>query len=129
VLGTYPLDLLRSRMAFEVAAPPQSLVAAARATWASPPFGLRAVYRGFGPTVAGIVPYAGISFFVYDSLKALRPDHPPSPGVRLLYGALAGAAAQTAAYPLDVLRRRMQVHGLPGAADTATSATLASAAR
>lgn len=89
---------------------------------------------GFGATALGIIPYAGMSFFTYDTLKHLASDyyskqqqeaqdgavtasgsdpskHLPVP-VRLLCGALAGAAAQTASYPLDVVRRRMQLYGL-----------------
>jgi len=33
--------------------------------------GVRALYRGFGPTLSGILPYAGISFYTYDTLKLL----------------------------------------------------------
>lgn len=32
--------------------------------------------------------------------------------IRLLCGGIAGAAAQTVSYPLDVVRRRMQLTGL-----------------
>lgn len=88
---------------------------------------------GFGATALGIIPYAGMSFFTYDTLKHIAAEHyakkqslesastanspAASPttvpvGVRLLCGALAGAAAQTASYPLDVVRRRMQLYGL-----------------
>ena len=151
VLGTYPLDLLRSRMAFEVGGTRRRLVSVLLATWratdvvAAPAggalarpavTGLRALYRGFLPTVAGIVPYAGISFFTYDTLKAFeqssRSDSSRTTSpvtLRLLFGAIAGATAQTAAYPLDVVRRRMQVHGLPGAANLPVYTSMFAAAR
>ena len=31
--------------------------------------GLRTVYKGFTPTVIGVIPYAGTSFFTYETLK------------------------------------------------------------
>lgn len=83
---------------------------------------------GFGATALGIIPYAGMSFFTYDTLKHLASEYYEAQhrlaastdatsagvpvGVRLMCGALAGSAAQTAAYPLDVIRRRMQLYGL-----------------
>lgn len=36
----------------------------------------------------------------------------PTPAYKLLCGGLAGTIAQTCTYPLDVLRRRMQVTGM-----------------
>lgn len=31
--------------------------------------GLRSLYRGFVPTIIGVIPYAGTSFFTYETLK------------------------------------------------------------
>lgn len=31
--------------------------------------GLRSLYRGFVPTILGVIPYAGTSFFTYETLK------------------------------------------------------------
>jgi len=33
--------------------------------------GVRSLYRGFTPTVVGVIPYAGTSFFTYETLKKI----------------------------------------------------------
>lgn len=87
---------------------------------ASPRPSLTHFYRGVFPTLAGIVPYAGTSFLVWGYLKTdLFPilfdadRHRSSKTYRasldLLAGGIAGAIGQTTAYPLDIVRRRMQV--------------------
>jgi len=66
----------------------------------------------------GIMPYAGISFFTYETLKKLYSDHfhekKLNPLHRLLFGACAGLFGQSATYPLDIIRRRMQTDGISG---------------
>lgn len=39
--------------------------------------GVRTLYRGFTPTILGVIPYAGITFFTYETLKKLHSgtDH------------------------------------------------------
>lgn len=76
-------------------------------------------YRGFIVTLIGIIPYAGTSFLVYGSLRSLVYDQPPgapkvkrSAPIDLSLGALAGLISQTASYPFEIVRRRMQVGGL-----------------
>lgn len=34
--------------------------------------GLNTLYRGFTPTILGVVPYAGLSFFTYETLKKIH---------------------------------------------------------
>lgn len=34
--------------------------------------GLKTLYHGFTPTVLGVIPYAGLSFFTYETLKSLH---------------------------------------------------------
>ena len=70
---------------------------------------------GLHPTLVGIIPYAGLSFCTYHSFKGyyiektgLVEDDIPTP-IRLGGGAISGLVAQSATYPLDVVRRRMQV--------------------
>ena len=77
--------------------------------------GLSALYAGVLPTIVAMFPYVGIEFMVYETLKQRWADAfggVVSTGALLLIGALAGAAAQASAHPLDVVRRRMQMEGM-----------------
>ncbi|KAI1267159.1 mitochondrial carrier domain-containing protein [Xylariaceae sp. FL1019] len=171
VLFTYPLEVIRVRLAFETkvrsssltdickqiyyehpvsksttaaaAAAPAggsgtagSVVSAASSTVqaAAPQSGIINFYRGFSTTLLGMLPYAGVSFLTHDTIgdifrsSALRehatlpqpsnaPKDKPAPlraWAELLSGGISGAIAQTVSYPLEVVRRRMQVGGAVG---------------
>ncbi|KAK5199754.1 coenzyme A transporter [Exophiala xenobiotica] len=171
VFFTYPLEVVRVRMAFETKRdsrsslrricqqifheqPPQPATSAGHnpiaiasnvALRAAPRSGLANFYRGFSPTLLGMLPYAGMSFLTHDTIGDLfrRPSlapytvlrstavapAPPHTGsdnpstyhrsqltapAELTSGALAGLVSQTASYPLEVIRRRMQVGGAVG---------------
>lgn len=78
--------------------------------------GIRALYRGLIPTALGVAPYVGINFAAYEWFRGIiTPPGKNTVGRRLLCGALSGAISQTLTYPLDVLRRKMQVIGMEGA--------------
>ena len=96
--------------------------------------GIRGLYGGLTPTLVGIIPYAGISFATFETLKGTWRKRakakaeaagevwdPGAPGAaqmpvttRLLFGGLAGLFAQSMTYPLDIVRRRIQVTGRSG---------------
>ena len=66
-------------------------------------FSIPAFYRGFLPTMIGIIPYAGTSFSTYEMLKKYRADKAreeglkptdPSPYQRLIFGGIAGLLGQ-----------------------------------
>lgn len=76
-----------------------------------------------------MLPYAGMSFLTHDTVTDLLrlpsvasytttqdTDAPPILKVwaQLFAGGLAGFVSQTASYPLEVIRRRMQVGGAVG---------------
>nr|XP_014590276.1 mitochondrial coenzyme A transporter SLC25A42 isoform X7 [Equus caballus] len=82
---TYPLDLVRARMAVT----PKEMYSNIFHVFIriSREEGLTTLYHGFTPTVLGVIPYAGLSFFTYETLKSLHrgatlcspvchPEHP-----------------------------------------------------
>ena len=115
-LATYPLDLLRARVAAHWGVEPKyaSYTSALREIVRTE--GAGALFNGLRPTLVGIVPYAGLSFMTYETLKSWacrrwgyeHAGELPTAS-RLVMGAVAGLVAQTSTYPLHVIRRRMQV--------------------
>lgn len=63
-----------------------------------------------GPSLYGIFPYSGLKFYFYEEMKRHVPeDHKKDVTVKLACGSVAGLLGQTITYPLDVVRRQMQV--------------------
>ena len=174
VFFTYPLEVIRVRLAFETkkdsrsslpricnqiyheispSVTPRSNAGASAipsglVQKATPRSGLVNFYRGFSPTLVGILPYAGMSFLTHDTVGDLlrhptiaqhtvlpstaaapprsHDDLPPTTATKaprrsqlnapaqLTAGAIAGMVSQTASYPFEVVRRRMQVGGAVG---------------
>lgn len=169
VFFTYPLEVMRVRLAFETRKdsrsslfsiikriynerphPPPTIPASASPPVQAPHIlaksatdatqaitqraGLANFYRGFSATIMGMIPYAGVSFLTHDTAGDLlrypliarwttmpRPaGYPENKRVplrswaELFSGGMAGLVSQTASYPLEVIRRRMQVGGAVG---------------
>ena len=82
-----------------------------------------------------MAPYAGLKFASYEALKGVAgsvfglEESQLRPWQRVTAGALAGLLAQTAVYPLDVVRRRMQTHEGRGALYSSPFNALATIAR
>ncbi|KAG1905158.1 mitochondrial carrier domain-containing protein [Suillus fuscotomentosus] len=140
VTFTYPLELVRVRMAFHSRLSSSSdqtrpsFLRAMRVIYnegstSSPAtrttaaqifesFPVSKFYRGFSVTMVGMIPYAGTAFLTWDFLRAhffpVIDDHSkrPHPLANLAIGAVSGAISQTVSYPFEVVRRRMQVGGL-----------------
>ncbi|KAG6024280.1 hypothetical protein E4U41_001825 [Claviceps citrina] len=160
VFFTYPLEVMRVRLAFETKREGRSSLtsicrqiynetpvqdnnnnnnnnkgaAAAVSRSLVPRRGLANFYRGFYPTMLGMLPYAGMSFLTHDTAsdllrhpliagyttlprrKSQAPDKPAPlrSWAELTSGGIAGLISQTCSYPLEVIRRRMQVSGAVG---------------
>ncbi|GAV54321.1 hypothetical protein ZYGR_0AL00530 [Zygosaccharomyces rouxii] len=73
--------------------------------------GILGLYRGFAPSVLGIMVYRGLYFGLYDSTKPvlLTGRWERSFAASFLLGWVVTTAASTASYPIDTVRRRMMM--------------------
>ncbi|THG00433.1 hypothetical protein TEA_024971 [Camellia sinensis var. sinensis] len=125
VLFTYPLDLVRTKLAYQVVGPSKlnvkglvhsdqvyrGIVDCFSKTYKES--GIRGLYRGVAPSLYGIFPYSGLKFYFYEEMKGCVPEkHKKDITVKLVCGSVAGLLGQTFTYPLDVVRRQMQVQRL-----------------
>ncbi|KAJ8431913.1 hypothetical protein Cgig2_016346 [Carnegiea gigantea] len=116
--ATYPLDLVRTRLAA------QTNVIYYRGIWhalrtISKEEGLFGLYKGLGATLLSVGPNIAISFSVYETLRSqwqLQRPHDSSVLVSLACGSVSGIASSSAIFPLDLVRRRMQLEGAGGRA-------------
>lgn len=112
----YSLDYARTRLANDAKSSKgdgkrefNGLVDVYKKTLASD--GIAGLYRGFGPSVIGIVVYRGLYFGLYDSLKPVVLVGPLEGSflASFLLGWAVTTGASTASYPLDTVRRRMMM--------------------
>lgn len=115
----YSLDYARTRMANDAkmaakdgkegARQFNGLLDVYRKTIASD--GIAGLYRGFVPSVMGIIVYRGLYFGLYDSLKPLVLVGPLEGNflVSFALGWTSTALAGLCSYPLDTVRRRMMM--------------------
>lgn len=108
---TYPLDLLRTRFAAQGRRKVYpSLWGAIRAIRRDE--GMRGFFRGLGPGLAGIAPFMGIFFATYERLRLAVGDlHMPWGSGEATAGVVASVVAKTAVFPLDLVRKRIQIQG------------------
>ncbi|GMT28506.1 hypothetical protein PFISCL1PPCAC_19803 [Pristionchus fissidentatus] len=111
---TYPLDSAKARLSISKKSDYSGLLDLIVKSYRTEgPFTL---YRGFWPTLAGVIPYAGSSFYTFETLKLLYREEfgeSPSAPFLMIFGATAGLIGQSCSYPLDIVRRRMQTGRVP----------------
>jgi len=116
LLFVYSLDYARTRLANDAKSAKgggerqfNGLIDVYKKTLASD--GIAGLYRGFGPSVLGIVVYRGLYFGLYDSIKPVLLVGPLEgnflASFMLGWGVTTGAGI--ASYPLDTVRRRMMM--------------------
>ncbi|KAJ2893940.1 mitochondrial thiamine pyrophosphate transporter, partial [Coemansia aciculifera] len=124
--ATYPLDLLRTRfIAQETSNRVHTSIVGALVQIRAEE-GLRGFYRGLWPACLQIMPYMGIVFTSYDVLASgytwmrrhcgvLTSDSPVLRGLDAVQDAVIGGGAavigKSCVYPLDLVRKRLQVQG------------------
>ncbi|KAL7912096.1 mitochondrial carrier [Trichoderma velutinum] len=109
--ATYPLDLLRTRFAAQGR---QRVYTSLRgALWdIYRDEGPTGFFRGLGPALGQIIPFMGIFFASYEGLRLqLGHLHLPWGSGDATAGIVASVVAKTAVFPLDLVRKRIQVQG------------------
>lgn len=128
VTFTYPLDVVRARMAFQVYEKKYRSILHTLVSIPRQEGGLIGLYRGFSSTIIGMIPYAGVAFYTYEVIKSTLMDNfaPYTTKLsmdgsgtvvlnipaNLFTGGMAGAISQSISYPFDVARRHMQLAGM-----------------
>ncbi|KAM1159598.1 hypothetical protein ACFX2I_032666 [Malus domestica] len=116
--ATYPLDLVRTRLAAQRNAPYYRGIGHAFHTICREE-GFWGLYKGLGATLLVVGPSIAISFSVYEALRSFWQSQRPNDStvvVSLACGSLSGIASSTATFPLDLVRRRLQLEGAGGLA-------------
>ncbi|EIE27681.1 mitochondrial substrate carrier protein [Coccomyxa subellipsoidea C-169] len=108
VAVTHPLDVIRLRLSLPRAGytgMTNALVTIMRTE------GSFALYKGFAPALIGTAPFAALNFASYDLLKKyfFDLDVRPSTAGTLGMGAASGLLASSVCFPLDTVRRQMQM--------------------
>ncbi|MCJ1479696.1 mitochondrial thiamine pyrophosphate transporter [Lambiella insularis] len=109
--ATYPFDLLRTRFAAQGSAKMySSLFSSIHTIYCSE--GLPGFFQGLAAGVAQIVPYMGLFFSTYETLRPLLAQAVlPFGSGDATAGMLASVIAKTGVFPLDLIRKRLQVQG------------------
>ncbi|GMY27712.1 mitochondrial thiamine diphosphate carrier 2-like [Fagus crenata] len=126
-VGSYPFDLLRTILASQgepkvYPTMRSAFVDIIRAR------GFRGLYSGLSPTLVEIIPYAGLQFGTFDTFKrwtlTWNRSRSSKSGLNgtedglswfqlFLCGLAAGTCAKLVCHPLDVVKKRFQIEGLP----------------
>ncbi|DBA00895.1 TPA: hypothetical protein N0F65_006095 [Lagenidium giganteum] len=133
-IACYPIDLIRTRLATQLNTDVRYHGIRHAAQRISAEEGVFGLYRGLGATLMVTVPNLAINFTLYEGLKnyartyrdaqrrrrmevdeivALQDDNMHIGVVdTLICGGLAGIASSLVTFPVDVVRRRLQISGI-----------------
>eukprot|EP00667_Euglena_gracilis_P011352 EG_transcript_11597 len=113
----YPLETIKTRMAIANTGTYRGIWDCAAHMYRTG--GARGFFRGYLPSVLGIVPYCGVDLMMYSGLKqeyAHRfPDSDPTPITLLGCGVLSSSCGQLVSYPFALVRTRLQAQPADGA--------------
>jgi solute carrier family 25 thiamine pyrophosphate transporter 19 len=68
-------------------------------------------YRGIATSLLQIAPYMGILFGTYESTRSSLTVYTSPRTADFLAGGIAGVISKSAVFPLDTIRKRLQVQG------------------
>jgi len=123
----YPMEVIKTRLATASSGTYSGTIDCFKSIYYTE--GKCALYRGLCPSMLGIIPYAGIDLACFETLKHTYEKYHEydsgQPGVYVLLGcgALSSMMGQVVAYPIALIRTRMQADGIGGSPAKYKSAT------
>lgn len=115
----YPLDLVRTLLAAQTGRQQQRSVGEVLGGIVRVE-GVRGLYRGLGPTLMQVGPSLAVNYAAYETVRSYWLAHTdrttPTVGMSLACGSIAGLVSSSVTFPLDLVRRRMQLQGQGGTA-------------
>jgi len=129
-LASYPFDMMKTRKIAQLSSPDMrkskmyysTTIASARCIWTVE--GPRAFYKGLTPQLVSMVPFSALAFGFYEFLTqtcykanlntyTTAEDNQKYLGFysKCVCSALSGVVAKSLTYPLDTIRKRLQVQG------------------
>jgi solute carrier family 25 (adenine nucleotide translocator) protein 4/5/6/31 len=126
----YPLDYARTRLASDVGVGKRQfdgLADCLTKTFKSSGFG--GLYNGIGVSLVGIIPYRGVYFGLFDTLSGYNPYQKSENGALRAFSKFGCAqfsaiVAGYVSYPLDTVRRRLQMQSEKAQADWVYQGTM-----
>lgn len=110
----YPLDLIRTRLAAQSEYMYYTGISDALKKIVHEE-GIVGLYRGIGATLMQVAPSLAINYAAYETARsawlAYTEEDVPTIGMSLTCGSAAGLVSSTATFPLDLVRRRLQLQG------------------
>ena len=112
----YPMEVMKTRLALRKTNEYSGIFDCAKKLYKNG--GVAVFYRGYIPNLLGILPYAGIDLAVYETLKqkylsrfGAKGDNVPPAFTLLACGTFSSCCGQVAAYPLALVRTKLQSQG------------------
>jgi solute carrier family 25 thiamine pyrophosphate transporter 19 len=143
-IATYPFDITRTVFAARGAVtqkastttttpsfsssfrPPSSIAESAKSMYQKR--GIKGFYAGAIPALISIVPYMGLNFAIYDFLitKGEENNNSKSKSIGLsgYAGSISGAVSKIIVYPLDTVKKRIQIQSVYGSTASGTGVGL-----
>lgn len=114
VLFCYPLDVVKTRLITQTKRDYYNgIVDALRKIYRDE--GVRGLYRGLSMSIISVVPSLALNFALYEEFSLFYSGLGAPPFMHsLLAGGSSGATSSTLLFPVDLLRRQMQMVGLGG---------------
>ena len=110
----YPLETIRSKMTVNIDSSNQSynnVFSTLKNTYRKN--GISRLYNGWQISVLGMIPYQGITFMTYNTLRD-KFNQEKNNISSVIIGSIAGISAVTCTYPFDVIKRKYHLSGEMG---------------